>query len=65
MAGTRRGDDAGLRPGGGRVLVAADPVAVLPVLYHLLWKQMLVTDVTAGLLGPGSLVSVKQEGAGR
>jgi hypothetical protein len=44
---------------------AGDPVAVLPVLYYLLWKQMLVTDVTAGLLGPGSLVSVKQEGAGR
>ena len=44
---------------------AGDPVAVLPVLYHLLWKQGLVTDVAAGLLGPGSVVSVKQEGAGR
>lgn len=44
---------------------AGDPVAVLPVLYHLLWKQVLVTDVAAGLLGPGSVVSVKQEGAGR
>jgi len=44
---------------------AGDPVSVLPVLYHLLWKQMLVTDVTAGPLGPGSLVSVRQEGMGR
>jgi hypothetical protein len=40
-------------------------VAVLPVLYHLLWKQVLVTDMAAGLVGPGSLVSVKQEGTGR
>jgi TnsA endonuclease-like protein len=44
---------------------AGDPVAILPVLYHLLWKQVLVTDVTAGPLGPGSLVSVKREGTGR
>lgn len=44
---------------------AGDPVAVLPVLYHLLWKQTLVTDVAAGLLGPGSVVSVRQEGTGR
>jgi hypothetical protein len=44
---------------------AGDPVAVLPVLYHLLWKQVLVTELTAGLLGPGSEVSVRQEGAGR
>jgi hypothetical protein len=35
------------------------------VLYHLLWKQVLVTGVTAGLLGPGSLVSVNRGGAGR
>lgn len=37
---------------------AGDPVAVLPVLYHLLWRQALVTDVTSGLLGPRSMVSV-------
>jgi hypothetical protein len=42
-----------------------DPVAVLPVLYHLLWTRVLVTDVAAALLGPGSLISVKQEGTGR
>jgi hypothetical protein len=44
---------------------AGDPVAVLPVLFHLLWTRVLVTDVTAGLLGPGSVVSVKKEGASR
>jgi hypothetical protein len=44
---------------------AGDPVAVLPVLYHLLWKQTLVTDARTGLLGPGSLVSVNQEGTNR
>jgi hypothetical protein len=43
---------------------AGDPVAVLPVLYHLLWNQVLATDVTAGVLGFGSLVGVKQEGTG-
>ncbi|HEV3291455.1 MAG TPA: TnsA-like heteromeric transposase endonuclease subunit, partial [Streptosporangiaceae bacterium] len=43
---------------------AGDPVGVLPVLYHLLWKQVLSADVIAGLLGPGSVVSVKQEGTG-
>ena len=44
---------------------AGDPVGVLPVLYHLLWTRVLSADVTAGLLGPGSVVSVKQEGTGR
>lgn len=42
-----------------------DPLGVLPVLYHLLWRQVLSAEVTAGLLGPGSVVSVKQEGPGR
>jgi len=44
---------------------AGDPVGVLPVLYHLLWRQVLVTDVTSGLLGPGSVVSVQPEGPAR
>lgn len=43
---------------------AGDPLAVLPALYHLLWKQVLVTDMAAGLLGPASVVSVTREGAG-
>ena len=68
-----RGDVAGVlaavfaepKPLMGGAREAGDPVAVLPVLYHLLWKQVLVTGVTAGLLGPGSLVSVNRGGAGR
>jgi hypothetical protein len=41
---------------------AGDPLGVLPVLYHLLWRQVLAADVTTCLLGPGSVVSVKSEG---
>jgi hypothetical protein len=33
-----------------------DPIAVLPVLYHLLWRGDLRTDVTAVVLGPRTLV---------
>ncbi len=65
IAGVLTGMFAEPRPLMGGAREAGDPVAVLPVLYHLLWKQVLVTDVTAGLLGPGSVVSVKQEGADR
>ncbi len=68
-----RGDIAGVltevfadpKPLMGGAREADDPITVLPVLYHLLWKQVLLTDVTAGLLGPGSVVSVKQEDTGR
>jgi hypothetical protein len=35
-----------------------DPVAVLPVLFHLLWTRELRTDLTASVLGPRSLVSL-------
>ncbi len=65
IAGVLAGVFAEPKPLMGGTCEAGDPVAVLPVLYHLLWKQLLVTDVTAGPLGPGSLVSAKQEGAGR
>ncbi len=44
--------------------LAGDPIAVLPVLYHLLWKHMLVTEMEQSLLGPGSMVS-RKEGATR
>lgn len=55
---------------GGRPLMsgamsAGDPVAVLPVLYHLMWKHELVADLQEGLLCPGSLVVKRQEGAER
>jgi hypothetical protein len=42
-----------------------DPIAVLPVLYHLLWKHLLVTELGEGLMGPASMVTTKQEGAAR
>jgi hypothetical protein len=35
-----------------------DRLAVLPVLYHLLWRQMLVVDLGSALLGPDSVVGV-------
>lgn len=35
-----------------------DPVAVLPVLFHLLWTRELSADLTTAVLGPRSLVSV-------
>jgi hypothetical protein len=31
-------------------------IAVLPVLFHLLWQQVLVADLAAELLGPSTLV---------
>jgi hypothetical protein len=42
-----------------------DPMAVLPVLYHLLWKHALVTELGERLIGPGSMVMTRQEGATR
>jgi hypothetical protein len=33
-----------------------DPIAVLPVLYHLLWRRDLHADLTAAVLGPGTVV---------
>jgi hypothetical protein len=38
------------------VLAVGDPIAVLPVLFHLLWRRWLVTDLTGARLGPRSLV---------
>jgi hypothetical protein len=36
--------------------IAGDLLAPLPVAYHLLWRQVLVTDVRSVFLGPGSIV---------
>jgi len=41
--------------------LAGDPLAVLPVLYHLLWKHSLAVELGSGLLGPGSIVSLTQK----
>ena len=35
---------------------AGDRLAVLPVLYHLLWRRVLETGLAAGVLGPRSEV---------
>jgi hypothetical protein len=45
--------------------LAGDLLAVLPVLYHLLWKQTLTAELRTSLLGPTSLVSVNQKGLTR
>lgn len=33
-----------------------DPIAVLPVLYHLLWRRDLHADLAVAVLGPGTVV---------
>jgi hypothetical protein len=45
--------------------LAGDPVAVLPALYHLMWRHELVTELRKGLLGPGGTVVTRQEGTVR
>ena len=35
---------------------AGDPLAMLPALFHLMWRQELVADVTRERLGPATLV---------
>lgn len=44
-----------------------DRLAVLPVLYHLMWRQVLVADLTGGPLGVHTMVQRVDdaEGAGR
>ncbi len=41
---------------------AGDRIAVLPVLYHLLWRGMLATDVESQVLGPDCMVRRPQTG---
>ncbi len=38
--------------------LVGDRIAVLPVLYHLLWRQELMVDLASAPLGAGSLVCV-------
>jgi hypothetical protein len=40
-----------------------DRLAVLPVLYHLLWRHALTTDLATAPLSPGSLVCLAEEAA--
>lgn len=37
---------------------AGDSLAVLPVLFHLAWRQELTADLACGPLGPSTVVSV-------
>jgi hypothetical protein len=43
---------------------AGDPVAVLPVLFGMLWRGELAADVERDLLGPATLVHARDGGAG-
>ena len=43
---------------------AGDPVAVLPVLFGMLWRGELAADVETGLLGAATLVHARDGGAG-
>jgi hypothetical protein len=42
--------------------LAGDTLATLPVLFHLLWRQDLVVDLSGQLLGPASLVGPEPAG---
>ncbi|MFF4410049.1 TnsA-like heteromeric transposase endonuclease subunit [Streptomyces sp. NPDC001667] len=56
-------DGAGLLDGARWV---GDQIAVLPVLFHLLWRQVLTTDLEGGLLSTDTLVGLglAREGGG-
>jgi hypothetical protein len=48
----------------GGAAAAGDPIAVLPVLFGMLWRGELATDLEAGLLGPATLVHARGGCAG-
>jgi hypothetical protein len=48
-----------------RAAVAGDPVAVLPVLFGMLWRGELAADLEGDLLGAGTLVHAREGWAGR
>jgi len=41
---------------------AGDPIMVLPVLFHLLWSQELLADLSSAPLGPRTVVRVRGTG---
>jgi hypothetical protein len=47
------------------VAQVGDRLAVLPVLFHLLWRQVLRVDLTTEVLHPGCLISVAGSSGGR
>ena len=42
--------------------LAGDPLAVLPVLYHLLWRHTLTVELRKSLLGPAALSASSRKG---
>ncbi len=54
-------ESGGLRAGAAQV---GDPIAVLPVLFHLLWHQELTTDLHADLLNAASVVHPGDQAGG-
>jgi hypothetical protein len=49
----------------GGASAAGDPVAVLPVLFGMLWRGGLAADLEAGLLGAATLVHAREGCAGQ
>ena len=45
------------------VRVVGQQLAVLPVAFHLLWRQVLVADLATGPLGPSTLVQARSGAA--
>ena len=45
----------------GRAAAAGDPLAVLPVLFGMLWRGELAADVEAGLLGAATPAAARGE----
>jgi len=41
---------------------AGDPLAVLPVLYHFMWRKVIVADLESVPLGPECLITLAGEG---
>ena len=48
----------------GGAAAAGDPIAVLPVLFGMLWRGELAADLEHGLLGPATLVHARGGCAG-
>ena len=63
VAGRLREFFAGPAPLMDGAEAVGDPIAVLPVLFHLLWRQELVTDLSV-LLGDRSVVRLAAGEAG-
>lgn len=43
--------------------LAGERLAVLPVLYHLMWRQVITADLAGALLGPGTVVALAEGAA--